>query len=104
MEKYILSNGGNINECKQLKDRQIGRNELFKLDENIFNFISKSPLSQAYFVMDKILPIEHQIFRKRKFDVLKPVPCFTNEYPSNIDRFHDDFHTRSFSILPFSRF
>ena len=83
--KYILSNGGNINECKYLKNRQIGRNEWFKLNECNFNFIAKSPLSQAYFVMDKILPIEHKIFRKRKFDVLKPVPCFSNCYPNNIN-------------------
>ena len=34
--------------------------------------------------MDKILPIEHKIFRKRKFDVLKPVPCFSSVYPSDI--------------------
>ena len=54
---YILSNGGNINECKKLKNRQIGRDESFKLDEKNFNFITKSPLSQAYFVMDRILPI-----------------------------------------------
>ena len=48
-------------------------------------FISKSPLSQAYFTMDKIFPIEYKIFRKRKFDVLKPIPCFNNTYPSNIN-------------------
>ena len=28
--KYILSNDGNINECKNLKNSQIGRNEWFK--------------------------------------------------------------------------
>ena len=50
-------------------------------------FRSKSPLSQAYFVMDRILPVEHKIFRKRKVDVLKPVPCFVNKYPSNINIF-----------------
>ena len=83
--KYILSNGGNINECKKLKNRQIGRDEAFKLNKNNFNFISKSPLSQAYFTMDKILPIKHKIFRKRKKDVLKPVPCFNNIYPSNVN-------------------
>ena len=85
--KYILLNGGNVNECKFLKSRQIGRNESFKLDDNIFNFVSKSSLSQAYFVMDKILPVEHNIFRKRKYDVLKPVPCFEQCYPKNIDIF-----------------
>ena len=40
--------------------------------------------------MDKILPIEHKIFRKRKYDVLKPVPCFTNRYPNNINIFGMD--------------
>ena len=89
-KKYILLNGGNINECKFLKNRQVGRDESFKLDENIFNFVVKSPLSQAYFVMDKILPIKHKIFRKRKHDVLKPVPCFENDYPSNINTFGMD--------------
>ena len=64
-----------------------GRDESLKLDENIFNLVSKSPLSQACFVMDKILPIEHKIFRERKYDVLKPVPCFENVYPSNINIF-----------------
>ena len=83
--RYILTNGGNVNESKHLKNRQIGRDETFKLDENKFNFIIKSPLSQAYRTMDKILPIEQKIFRKRKSDVLKPVPCFNNIYPMNVN-------------------
>ena len=53
--------------------------------KKIFKFISKSPLSQAYFTMDKILLAEYKIFRKRKFDVLQPIPCFNNTYPSNIN-------------------
>ena len=81
-KKYILSNDGNINECKILKNRQIDRNESFKLNDENFNFISKSLLSQAYFTVDKIFPIECKIFRKRKF---KPIPCFNNTYPSNVN-------------------
>ena len=79
-----------MKECKKLKNRQIGRDEYFKLDKKNFNFICKSPLSQAYFVMDKILPGEHKIFRKRKVDVLKPVPCYSNMYPSNMNIFGMD--------------
>ena len=82
---YILTNGGNRNKCKKLKNRQVGRDELFDLDPQKFNFVVKSPLSQAYLLMDKIMPIEYKIFRKRKFDVLKPNPVFTNPYPNNIE-------------------
>ena len=42
---YILSNGGNINNCKKLKNRQIGCDELFDLNPDKLNVISKSPLS-----------------------------------------------------------
>ena len=91
-KSYILSNGGNINECKKLKNRQIGRDELFKLDENKFNFVSKSPLSQAYFLMDQITPIECKIFRKRKHDVLKPIPCYNHSYPTNVNIFGMNKH------------
>ena len=84
-KSYILSNGGNINNCKKLKNRQIGRDENFQLDESKFNFVSRSPLSQAYQLMDRILPIEYKIFRKREQAVLKPSPCYTNKYPENIN-------------------
>ena len=83
-KKYILTNGGNINKCKHLKNRQVGRDELFDLDQEKFNFVSKSPISQAYFLMDKIMPIERKIFRKRRKDVLKPCPIYENKYPSNV--------------------
>ena len=84
-KKYILSNGGNFNNSKKLKNRQIGRDESFYLDKSKFNFVSKSPLSQAYFLMDKIIPIEQKLFRKRKSAVLKPNPCFINQYPNNLN-------------------
>ena len=34
--------------------------------------------------MNKIIPIEQKIFRKRKKDILKPNPIFTNPYPTNV--------------------
>ena len=89
-KNYILSNGGNINHSKKLKQRQIGRDETFFLDKEKFNFISKSPLSQAYFLMNKIMPIEHKLFRKRKYSILKPNPCYLNQYPNNLNIFGMD--------------
>ena len=83
-KNYILNNGGNINDCKKLRNKQIGRDEYFRLDTKTFNFISKSPLSQSYLLMDLLLPVECKIFSARAPDILKPVPTYRIPYPNNI--------------------
>ena len=91
-KSYILNNGGNINECKKLRNRQIGRDEAFKIDDIKHNFVKKSPLSQAYKLMDKITPIKVKIFSARCPNVLKPPPTYHNIFPMNVNTFmwHND--------------
>ena len=83
-KEYILNNGGNINTCIKLRNRQIGRDESFTLNGTKFKYIHKSPLSQAYHLLDKILPTKQKIFSKRVYDVCKPPPTYNMPFPPNI--------------------
>ena len=69
-KKYILLNGGNINECKHLKNRQIGRDESFKLDKNIFNF--DLTVLNAQKPMENNKKIEHRKPTPKKLKYKKP--------------------------------
>ena len=84
-KQYIINNGGNINLNKQVRSNNYNIKENFNINSANFKYISKSPLSRTYKLIDKLLPIHQRRFYRREYSVLRPPPIYSQPFPTNIN-------------------
>ena len=49
-----------------------------------FNYVSKSPLSKAYAVIQKLHPTSRNLFYKQSESVMRPPPVYDVQFPNNV--------------------